>query len=59
MSTSSWLELSERAYATNVATFRSVAGPSRVGAVLKGNAYGHGLSETLALAHGQSAIGDQ
>lgn len=56
MSTSpvaSWLELSERAYATNVATFRSVAGKARVGAVLKGNAYGHGLLETLALAHGR------
>ncbi|MDP1826244.1 MAG: alanine racemase [Archangium sp.] len=56
MSTSpvaSWLELSERAYATNVATFRAVAGPARVGAVLKGNAYGHGLQETLSLAHGR------
>ena len=49
----SWLELSERAYAINVATFRSIAGPSRVGAVLKGNAYGHGLLETLSLAHGR------
>lgn len=49
----SWLELSERAYAVNVATFRAVAGPSRVGAVLKGNAYGHGLLETLSLAHGK------
>src|SRR5690349_13168395 len=56
MSTSpvaSWLELSERAYAANVATFRAVAGPSKVGAVLKGNAYGHGLLETLSLAHGR------
>ena len=52
MSIASWLELSSRAYAVNVATFRSVAGPSRVGAVLKGNAYGHGLLETLSLAHG-------
>ena len=49
----SWLELSARAYALNVATFRAVCGPSRVGAVLKGNAYGHGLLETLSLAHGQ------
>lgn len=49
----SWLELSERAYATNVAAFRAVAGPARVGAVLKGNAYGHGLLETLSLAHGR------
>lgn len=49
----SWLELSERAYAANVAAFRAVAGPSRVGTVLKGNAYGHGLRETLSLAHGR------
>lgn len=49
----SWLELSKRAYATNVAAFRAVAGPARVGAVLKGNAYGHGLIETLSLAHGR------
>lgn len=51
MSVASWIELSERAYATNVATFRAVAGPARVGAVLKGNAYGHGLEQTLSLAH--------
>lgn len=49
----SWLELSERAYAANVAAFRAVAGDARVGAVLKGNAYGHGLLETLSLAHGR------
>lgn len=49
----SWLELSERAYVSNVATFRSVCGPSRLGAVLKGNAYGHGLLETLSMAHGR------
>ena len=56
MSISSWLELSERAYATNVATFRAVAGPSRVGAVLKGNAYGHGLTQTLSLAQGRVEV---
>ncbi|MFO0596646.1 MAG: alanine racemase [Myxococcaceae bacterium] len=49
----SWLELSERAYATNVATFRALTGPAKVGAVLKGNAYGHGLTQTLQLAHGR------
>lgn len=49
----SWLELSRRAYENNVAAFRAVAGKDRkVGAVLKGNAYGHGLEETLSLAHG-------
>ncbi|MFZ5443938.1 MAG: alanine racemase [Myxococcota bacterium] len=53
MTVASWLELSEHAYATNVATFRSVVGKARVGVVLKGNAYGHGLLETLELAHGR------
>ncbi|MEW6432002.1 MAG: alanine racemase [Myxococcota bacterium] len=48
----SHLELSARAYAANVATFRRVLGPGRkLGAVLKGNAYGHGFFETLTLAH--------
>jgi alanine racemase len=53
MPVASWLELSERAYAANVTAFRSVVGKARVGAVLKGNAYGHGLHETLSLAHGK------
>lgn len=48
----SHLELSTAAYAANVAAFRKVVGPGRrLGAVLKGNAYGHGFFETLALAH--------
>jgi alanine racemase len=53
MPVASWLELSERAYAANVTAFRAVVGQARVGAVLKGNAYGHGLHETLSLAHGK------
>lgn len=53
MTVASWLELSERAYLTNIATFRKVVGQARVGVVLKGNAYGHGLLETLAFAHGR------
>jgi alanine racemase len=53
----SWLELSQTAYAGNVAAFRALAGPRRrLGAVLKGNAYGHGLEETLGLAHGRVDI---
>jgi alanine racemase len=51
MTVASWLEVSEQAYAANVAVFRSLLGPARLGAVLKGNAYGHGLLETLSLAH--------
>jgi alanine racemase len=51
---SSWIELSERAYDQNVRAFRAVAGPqSGLGAVLKGNAYGHGFPEVLSLAHGR------
>ncbi len=49
----SWIELSENAFLTNVASFRAVAGAGRqVGAVLKGNAYGHGLTQTLSVVHG-------
>lgn len=49
---SSFLELSTRAFSANVAAFRAVVGADRrVGAVLKGNAYGHGFFETLSLAH--------
>ena len=51
MRIASWIELSQRAYAANVAVFRKVAGAGRLGVVLKGNAYGHGLEATLSLAH--------
>jgi alanine racemase len=49
-SLASWLELSQHAYATNASVFRAL-GAHRLGAVLKGNAYGHGLVEALTLAH--------
>jgi alanine racemase len=48
----SWIELSKNAWVTNVASFRAIAGSGRrVGAVLKGNAYGHGLTQTLSVVH--------
>lgn len=51
----SWLELSAGALAANVATFRELSeetgGPGALGAVLKGNAYGHGLAQMLPLVH--------
>jgi alanine racemase len=50
-SCSSWIELSPAAYQQNVRAFRAVAGPAQLGAVLKGNAYGHGFQEVLGLAH--------
>lgn len=53
----SWLELSAAALRHNVEAFRALeatsgSGPRRrVGAVLKGNAYGHGFRELLPLVH--------
>ena len=51
----SWLELSSGALAANVATLRALStelgGPRALGAVLKGNAYGHGLTALLPLVH--------
>jgi alanine racemase len=52
----SWLELSRRACEANVAAFRKLAPQARIGAVLKGNAYGHGLVEMLELVHGRIDI---
>ncbi len=53
----SWLELSASALAHNVEVFRALEGrgvPARsLGAVLKGNAYGHGLAQVLPLVHGR------
>lgn len=53
----SWLELSASALRHNVEVFRALeaaagGGPRRMmGAVLKGNAYGHGFQEMLPLVH--------
>ena len=48
----SWLELSRGAYTANVQAFRALPGNRRLGAVLKGNAYGHGFEALLPMAHG-------
>jgi alanine racemase len=48
----SWLELDGGALAPNVALLRGLVGEApRLGAVLKANAYGHGLAELLPLLH--------
>lgn len=53
---SSWLEIDASKLRSNIEAFRSVSTQSspsfRVGTVLKGNAYGHGLVPTLAVVHG-------
>lgn len=52
----SWLEIDAAALAHNIEVFRRVGAregePRAVGAVLKGNAYGHGLLEVLPALHG-------
>jgi alanine racemase len=51
---SSWLELDAAALRHNLAVFRGLAGRgSLVGAVVKGNAYGHGFREVLSILHAQ------
>jgi len=48
----SWLEIDARALQANASVFREALGPGvKLGGVLKGNAYGHGLAEVLPVAH--------
>ena len=48
----SWLEIDAQAMRHNIGVFREVLGPGvRLGAVLKGNAYGHGFAQVLPTAH--------
>jgi len=55
-----WIELDRKALASNVHRFRALAGPRRLLlAVVKANAYGHGMVETsrLALSAGVDWLG--
>ena len=55
----SWIEISESAYASNLAFFRRLLGDDvELSAVVKSNAYGHGLRQTAALAmrHGADSF---
>ena len=55
----SWIELSESAYASNLAFFRRLVGPGvELSAVVKANAYGHGMIEIagLAIRHGADSF---
>ena len=48
----SWISLDAAAYRHNARIFRELLGPKvKLGAVLKGNAYGHGFAQMLPLAH--------
>jgi alanine racemase len=51
-----WIEVSAGAVANNVAAFRGIAGPDRrLMAVVKSNAYGHGMLEVAEIALGAGA----
>ena len=45
-----WIELNERALASNIQQLRSMSSGARFCAVVKANAYGHGLSEVSHIA---------
>jgi alanine racemase len=48
----SYITLDAAAYAHDAQVFRELVGPKvKLGAVLKGNAYGHGFAQMLPLAH--------
>jgi len=54
-----WIEIDRRALASNVRHFRALVGRRRLLAVVKANAYGHGIIEIarLALAEGVDWLG--
>jgi len=55
-SANTWIEVSAGAVANNVAVFRGIAGPDRaLMAVVKSNAYGHGMLEVAGIALGAGA----
>lgn len=52
----SYLELSAASLKHNAQVFRSIGAAHRLGAVIKGNAYGHGLSTVLPLVHAEADV---
>jgi alanine racemase len=51
-----WIEIDSRAFQWNLTSFRTLAGPDRLlMAVVKANAYGHGMLEIARLAIGAGA----
>jgi len=54
-----WIELDERALAGNIATLRRLSPEARFCAVIKANAYGHGIKEIAQVAsrNGVDAFG--
>lgn len=59
MNTRSWIEVDVKALAHNVRAFKRIAGAAALMALVKSNAYGHGLVEVskVFLKHGASWLG--
>lgn len=45
----SWLEIDKNALNHNITQYRKIVGPKQIALVIKGNAYGHGAKEIVAL----------
>jgi alanine racemase len=57
MSVASWIELDAAALQHNAKVLRGLVGPGvAFGAVLKGNAYGHGFDQVLPIVHGHADL---
>ena len=51
MNNTSYIEISKKAYISNIKFIRKIVGPSvRISSVIKGNAYGHGVEIIIPLA---------
>lgn len=54
---SSWIELDARALTHNIDQLATIMGPGRkLGLVIKGNAYGHGLTEIVSIISAHPAV---
>lgn len=51
-----WLEIDKNALDHNIAQYRKIVGNKQIALVIKGNAYGHGLKEIVALTQNNDDI---
>jgi alanine racemase len=51
-----WLEIDKTALDHNIAQYRKIVGSKQIALVIKGNAYGHGLKEIVALTQNNDDI---
>lgn len=51
-----WLEIDKRALDHNIAQYRKLVGSRQIALVIKGNAYGHGIKEIVALTNNNDDV---